>query len=206
MFDLNLVKPDFSKLIEELFELNGALFLLSATLSTGHIFIKNAEIKQPLNENIKKMPSHIIIIFSLLVVFGLGSYSVLYLKTAGLEKESNAYIEKIFPLVFNSWDPDSFMDEFVPELHRSDLQNQTIRTSFDMKLKQFGPLKNFMLSGSEPVEMYKNLEYFRYGKDIFVFTNYVDAVFEKTSVKFRIVTMKREGKWIILGLKINQVR
>ena len=206
VFDLNLVKPDFSKLIEELFELNGALFLLSATLSTGHVFRKNAEMKQPFNENMKIMPSHIIIIFSVLVVFGLGSYSVLYLKTAGLEKESNAYIEKVFPLVFNSWDPDSFMDEFVPELHRSDAQNQKIRTSFDLKLKQFGRLKNYKLSGSEPVEMYKNLEYFRYGKDIFVFTNYVDAVFEKTSAKLRIVTIKREGKWIILGLKIDSVR
>jgi hypothetical protein len=206
VFDLNLVKPDFSKLIEELFELNGALFLLSATLSTGHVFRKNAEMKQPFNENMKRMPSHIIIIFSLLVVFGLGSYSFLYLKTARLEKESNAYIEKIFPLVFNSWDPDSFMDELMPEFHRSDAQNQKIRTSFDLKLKQFGRLKNYKLSGSEPVEMYKNLEYFRHGKDIFVFTNYVDADFEKTTSKLRIVTIKREGKWIILGLKIDSVR
>jgi hypothetical protein len=206
VFDLNLVKPDFSKLIEELFELNGSLFLLSATLSTGHVFRKNTEMKQPFNENMKRMLSHIFIIFSVLVIFGLGSYSVLYLKTAGLEKESNAYIEKIFPLVFNSWDPDSFMDELMPELHRSDAQNQKIRTSFDLKLKQFGRLKNYKLSGSEPVEMYKNLEYFRHGKDIFVFTNYVDADFEKTTAKLRIVTIKKEGKWIILGLKIDSVR
>jgi len=207
VFDLNLVKPGYSKLIEEVFELNAALFLLSATLiAAGHIFREKTEREQPFNENMKSMPSRIFIIFSLLVVFGLGSYSVLYLKTAGLEKESNAYIEKIFPLVFNSWDPDSFMDEFVPELHRSDEQNQKIKTSFDLKLKQFGPLKNFKLSGCEPVEKYKNLEYFQNGKDIFVFTNYVDAVFEKTSAKLRIVTIKREGKWIILGMKINSVR
>jgi len=207
VFDLNLVKPDYSKLIEETLELNAALFLLSATLiAAGHVSREKTGREQSSNEHMKRMPSHILIIFSLLVVFGLCSYSVLYVKTAGLEKESKAYIEKVFPLIFNSWNPDSFMDELAPELRQGNERNQKLRASFDLKLKQFGRLGNYRLSGSEPVEMYKNLEYFRHGKDIVVFTNYVDAVFEKTTAKLRIVTMQRDGKWTILGMKIESVR
>jgi hypothetical protein len=206
VFDLNLVKPDFAKLIEELFEMNGSLALLFAVFSMRHVFTEDNPAEKKPDAVRKRLCLSFLMIFSFFILAGAVCYGIFYVNTESLAKESEAYLDNVIPQVFTSWNSEAFLDELVPELHPGEALNQKIRTSFFLQSQRFGFMRTYKLTGSEAVEKYKKLEYFQHGDNIRVFTNFADALFEKSPANLRIVTIKREGKWSILGLKINPVK
>jgi hypothetical protein len=206
VYDLNLVKPDFAKLIEELFEMNGSLALLFSVLSMRHVFTEDNSAEKKPDVIRKKLSFSFLIIFSFFILMGAASYFIFYVNTESLARESEAYLDNVIPQVFTSWNSEVFLDQLVPELHPGEAQNRKIRTSFALQSQRFGSMKTYKRTGSETIEKYKKLEYFQHGDNIRVFTNFAEALFEKSPANLRIVTIKREGKWSILGLKIDPVK
>jgi len=204
VYDLNLVRPDFAKLIEEMFEMNGSLALFFAVLSLWHVSPQDSAAKTEQFE--KRLSFSFLAIFAFFIFLGGGSYFLFYFNTESLAKESETYLDNVIPRVFTSWDPEALLHQLVPELHPGEAQNRNIRMSFALQAKRFGFMKTYEFKGNEAIERYKNLEYFRHGDTIYVFTNFAEAIFEKSSASLRIITIKREGRWCILGLKIDPIR
>ena len=134
--DLRFIKPDFRKLIEELFEMNAALTLFFAVLATGNHKTVNNEINQSVRIKLKKISTHFYKIFSILIILGVASFVIYSTTTAQLVEQNELYVTKNVLLIFSSWDSEKMINEMIPELVSSQTQRHKIKNSFHIMQKK----------------------------------------------------------------------
>ena len=96
--------------------------------------------------------------------------------------------------------------EMIPELVSSQTQLQKIKNSFHIMQKKFGRLEKITSVKIEPlpIEMYKELEYIKNTDNILIFENRIVAHFEKADVKLVIISIKKENRWMLSGVKLQE--
>jgi hypothetical protein len=211
IFDLNFIKPSFVVKIEELFEMNGALTVLFASLSAVHT-ARIDKLSRTLESNEwKHMPLFIAGSLSFFVIIGVASYFILSAHTIKHEHESRKYVKQIIPLILTSWDAEAFIEN-VPSVLSVNSHDE-IRGYFSARSQHFGHLKQYRFSGSQfggSRNLHVNLGVKNKTillERVVIFEHDLFAVFENVRATIHVETVMLEGAgWKITSMKIEPIK
>lgn len=215
VFDFHFIKSYKSYLglkIEELFEMNGALTVLFASLSAVHTSRIDEQSKAFESKQLKHMPVFIAASLSFFMFMGVTTYFVFNAYVINIENDSRKYMKKVFPLIFYSWDSEAFIENLPPKLA---LKNQDeFKEYFSGQLQVFGSLKHYRLAGSQfggkrslHIKLGSKNKTIVLEKAI-IFKHNIIAVFENAQATIQVdtVMLEQQGRWRIAGMKIDSIK
>jgi len=135
--------------------------------------------------------------FTLAVVIaaGVGLGALLY-KGHQLDTESKAFVDSAVPAIVTTWSKQQLLDRATPEL-RETIKPDELNALFD-RLSQLGPLVEYQGATGEAAMSYIA------GSGGTVSASYdAKARFQNGSATFRIVLMKRDGRWMIHNFHVE---
>ena len=123
----------------------------------------------------------------LAVGIGLG---VLFYKGHALDAQSKAFVDRAMPAIIATWSERQLLDRATPELRKS-VKPEELKIFFG-RLSQLGPLVEYEGATGQATMSYKA------SSGSTVFASYTaKARFQNGSATFRVVLMKRDGRWMI---------
>jgi hypothetical protein len=189
-------------MIEEVFEMNGALTLLFAVFATRYALETNMQAKGVGSEKMKNMPIFVGIVLAFLISGTLIIYFYLSSITNKLETESRAYVVKIIPLIFTSWDFEAFISHMSPEMHQSETYRSQVKESFDKQSDMVGLLKGFELTKGRVLKK-KEIPIAQIQGRKVTFYHLAKLIFENSHAHLKIVTILERDRWWILIVRIE---
>jgi hypothetical protein len=124
---------------------------------------------------------------------GLG---VFFYKGRALDADSKAFVDHAVPAITATWNEQQLLDRATPEL-RTSVKPEELKALFD-HLSQLGPLVEYEGATGEATMSYM------VGSSSTVSASYVaKARFQNGTATFRIVLMKRDGRWQIHNFHVD---
>lgn len=211
VFDFNFVKFSFAKVVEELFEMNGAITILFASVIACHTANISEQSKVDESNLLKRMPQFIAASLSFFLIMVIAIYFVLSANTIKYEKESRKYIQKVIPLILSSWDADAFIKNSPPGLPLD--TSKHIKNYFSAQSEHFLSLKEYRLLETQLVGRTNLNVYIGVTqktiilKNAIIFKHKISAVFENAQAAIHVETVKLERVgWRIASMKIEPVK
>lgn len=131
----------------------------------------------------------------IIVVASIG-LGVFFYKGQALDAESKAFVDRAVPAITATWSEQQLLDRATPEL-RTSVKPEELKALFD-RLSQLGPLVEYEGATGEATMSYIA------GSGGTVSASYVaKARFQNGTATFRIVLMKRDGRWLIHNLHVD---
>src|SRR5258708_28419554 len=144
----------------------------------------------------KKLFATIGIIFSVLLVIGIGM--LIYTAQVGsrLDADSKAYVDDIIPKIASHWNADELIEQSSPELMRVTSEDK-IKKLCAMLDTMLGPMKEYRGSKGDSLTKVTNR-----GKSVTAL--YVaHASFEKKDATLRVNLILEDNKWKLLEFNVN---
>jgi hypothetical protein len=134
---------------------------------------------------------------TLIVILAAGiGLGVLIYKGRALDTESSAFVDGAVPAIAATWDTQQLLDRATPEL-RASVTPGELRAVFN-RLSQFGPLVEYQGATGAAAMSYIA------GSGGTVSASYVaTARCQNGTATFRIVLMKRDGRWLIHNFHVD---
>jgi hypothetical protein len=211
VFDFNFVKSSSEKVVEELFELNGAITVFFTSVIACHTANIGEQSKIDESNMLKRMPQFVTVFLGFLCLMVIAIYFVLSAHTIKFEKESRKYIQEVMPLIFSSWDHVSFIRNLPPGLPFD--TSSYIQDYFSKQAENFSSLKEYRLLATQLAGR-KNL-HVHMGvtketvilENVIIFDHTISAVFENAHATIQVETVKLEQDgWKITSIKIEPVK
>ena len=135
-------------------------------------------------------------IFICLILAGVIVFSALYYFASGSDKEAEAYIDEVVPIIVASWNSKELINRTSPEfLHV--VPAEKIELLFNALSKQMGPLEDYKgATGKVKIKISPR------GKPIIIADYMADPVFEKAPAKIQIRMILQNDKWQIIGFRV----
>jgi hypothetical protein len=131
----------------------------------------------------------------IIVAAGIG-LSVFFYEGHALDAESKAFVDRAVPAITATWSEQQLLDRATPEL-RANVKPEELKALFD-RLSQLGPLVEYEGATGEATMSYIA------GSVGTVSASYVaKARFQNGTATFRIVLMKRDGRWLIHNFHVD---
>ena len=126
---------------------------------------------------------------AVIVAAGIG-LGVVFYKGRALDAESKAFVDRAVPAIAATWSKQELLDRATPEL-RQNVRPEQLNALF-AGLSRLGPLVEY-----EGAKGDARMSYL-VGSGSIVSASYVaKARFQNGTATFRIVLMKRDGRWMI---------
>ena len=210
VFDFNFIKSSFEKVVEELFELNGAITIFFTSVIACHTANISEQSKIDESNMLKRMPQFVAVFLGLLCIMVIAIYFVLSAHTIKYEKESRRYIQEVIPLILSSWDPVAFIRNSPPELPLD--TSSSIHNYFSIQSEHFSSLKEYRLLETQLVgrtDLHIHMGVTKETiilKNAIIFDHAIFAVFEKAQAIIHVETVKLEQVgWRIASMKIEPI-
>lgn len=130
-----------------------------------------------------------------IVAAGIG-VGVFFYKGHALDAESKAFVDSAVPAITATWSEQQLLDRATPELRKS-VKPEELNALFG-RLSQLGPLVEYEGATGEATMSYIA------GSGSTVSASYVaKAHFRNGNATFRIVLMKRNGRWMIHNFHVD---
>jgi hypothetical protein len=124
---------------------------------------------------------------------GLGA---LFYKGHELDAESKAFVDSAIPAITRAWSKEQLLERSTTELRRS-IKPDELDALFD-RLSQFGPLVEYEGATGQATMSYLS------GLGSTVSASYdAKARLQNGSATFRILLMKRDGRWLIHNFHVD---
>jgi hypothetical protein len=140
---------------------------------------------------------HILGILTLIVILAAGiGLGVLIYQGRTLDTESTAFVDGAVPAIAATWDEQQLLDRATPEL-RASVTPGELRAVFN-RLSQFGPLVEYQGATGQATMSYVA------GSGGTVSATYAArARCQNGTATFRVVLLKRDGRWLIHNFHID---
>jgi hypothetical protein len=133
----------------------------------------------------------------IIVAAGIG-LGVLFYNGHALDAESKAFVDRAVPAITATWSEQQLLDQATPEL-RASVRPEELQAIFG-RLSQLGHLVEYEGATGEATMTYAT------GVGGVVSASYVArARFQNGDATFRIVLMKRDGRWMIHNFHVDPV-
>lgn len=133
----------------------------------------------------------------IIVAAGIG-LGVFFYKGNALDAESKAFVDRAVTAITATWNEQQLLDRATPEL-RASVKPEELKALFD-RLSRLGPLVEYEGATGEATMSYIA------GSGGTVSASYVaKARFRNGTATFRIVLMKRDGRWMIHNFHVDSV-
>jgi hypothetical protein len=131
-----------------------------------------------------------------IVAAGIG-LGVLFYQGNALDLEGRAFVDSAVPAIAATWSKQQLLDVATPELQSFKPEDLNV---FFYRLSQLGPLVEY--EGATKEAMQTNIAV----SGDTVFARYVaKARFENGTATFRVVVIKRDGRWMMHGIHVDPV-
>lgn len=134
----------------------------------------------------------------IVIVVACAGFGVLAYNGRALDAESKAYVDRAMPAIVQSWDRQQLMAQATPELRAT--MSPDALNAFWSALSRYGPLLEYQGAQGDA------LLSLTVGSGSTVSARYVvRARFENGDATFRILLMKRDGRWMIHGFHVDSM-
>jgi hypothetical protein len=138
-----------------------------------------------------------VVMLTLIVVLGAGFAIVAY-KGHALDAESKAFVDEAVPAIAAHWEAQALIDRATPELRHNAPPEKLAQ--FFAALARLGPMIHYDGSKGDAT-----MSYFS-GSGGTVSAVYVaSARFQNGTATFRILLLKRDGRWLIHNFHVDPV-
>jgi hypothetical protein len=142
-----------------------------------------------------------VLALSVMVAIGIG-VGVAFYRGHALDVESKAFVDRVVPAITAAWSKQQLLDLATPELRASATPNE-LTALFD-RLSQLGALVKYEGATGESAMSYMAGFGSKGRSSATVSASYVvKAQFQNGSATFKIMLMKRGGRWLINGFHVD---